>query len=88
MKFIIGSDKEIDTSKASEIIDTELSDNNKNYKVARTKSLKRLEVDAIPVEKFYSWSEEFKKLGGQAKIPRVMNEDDFKEFKNYVKQVL
>ncbi|MEO5996868.1 MAG: hypothetical protein ABIN89_09050 [Chitinophagaceae bacterium] len=56
MKFIIGSDKEIDTSKASEIIDTELSDNNKNYKVARTKSLKRLEVDAIPVEKFYSWS--------------------------------
>jgi hypothetical protein len=84
MKFIIGTDKEIDTVKAAEIIDTELADNNKNYAVARTKALKGVEVEAIPVEHFYSWSEEYKKLGGQAKIPRVMKEDDFKEFRDYV----
>jgi hypothetical protein len=84
MKFIIGTDKEIDTAKAAEIIDTELADNNKNYAVARTKALKGVEVEAIPVEHFYSWSEEYKKLGGQAKIPRVMKEDDFKEFRDYV----
>ena len=71
----------------SEIIDTELSENNKNYKVARTKALKRLEVEAVPVARFYRWSEEFKKLGGQAKIPRVMKEEDFNEFRNYVKQL-
>lgn len=87
MKFMIGTDKEIDTAKASEVIDTELSDNNKNYKVARTKSLKGLEVEAVPVEHFYSWSEEFKKLGGQAKIPRVMKEKDFNEFRDYVLQL-
>jgi hypothetical protein len=87
MKWIVGSDKEIDTAKAAEIIDTELCDNNKNYKVARGKALKGLKVEVIPVNKFYSWSEEFKKLGGQAKIPRVMKEEDFLEFRNYVQQL-
>src|SRR3954451_3488617 len=87
MKWIIGTDKEIDTTKAAEIIDNELCDNNKNYKVARTKALKGVEVEAVPVENFYNWSEEFKKLGGQAKIPRVMKEDAFDEFRNYVLQL-
>jgi hypothetical protein len=84
MKFVIGTDKEIDPVQAAKIIDTELRDNNKNYQVARTKALKGLHVESIPVEKFYSWSEEFKKLGGQAKIPRVMKEDAFNEFRDFV----
>ncbi|GEO10879.1 GH3 family domain-containing protein [Segetibacter aerophilus] len=88
MKFVIGTDKEINTAEASEIIDAELSENNKNYKVARTKALKGVEVEAVPVEHFYSWSEEFKKLGGQAKIPRVMKEQDFIEFREYVQQLV
>lgn len=87
MKWIIGTDKEIDTVKAAELIDTELCDNNKNYKVARTKALKGVEVEVIPVEQFYNWSEEFKKLGGQAKIPRVMKEEAFNEFRNYVQSL-
>ncbi len=87
MKWIIGTDKEVDAIKAAEIIDTELCDNNKNYKVARTKALKGVEVEAVPVEHFYSWSEDFKKLGGQAKIPRVMKEDAYREFREYVMQL-
>lgn len=87
MKWIIGTDKEIDAIKAAEVIDAELCDNNKNYKVARTKALKGVEVEAIPVEHFYNWSEEYKKLGGQAKIPRVMKEEAFNEFRDYVQQL-
>ncbi len=87
MKWIIGTDKEINTVKAAEIMDAELWDNNKNYAVARTKALKGVEVEAIPVEYFYNWSEEFKKLGGQAKIPRVMKEEAFNEFKDYVRSL-
>lgn len=87
MRWMIGTDREIDTVKAAEIIDTELCNNNKNYKVARTKALKGVEVEAVPVENFYSWSEDFKKLGGQAKIPRVMKEDAFNEFREYVQQL-
>ncbi len=86
MKWIVGTDKEIDARRAAEIIDTELCENNKNYKVARTKALKGVEVEAVPVDQFYSWSEEYKKLGGQAKIPRVMKEKDFMEFRDYVLQ--
>ena len=88
MNWIIGTDKEIDTQKAAEIIDAELCENNKNYKVARSKALKGVEVEAIPVAHFYNWSEEFKKMGGQTKIPRVMKEEAFLEFKEYVQQLL
>jgi hypothetical protein len=87
MKWVIGTDKEIDVQKAAEIIDAELCDNNKNYAVARTKALKGVHVEAAPVQQFYSWSETFKKLGGQAKIPRVMKEDEFNEFRAFVQQV-
>jgi hypothetical protein len=84
LKFVIGTDKEIDPEKAANMVDDELSNNNKNYKVARTKALKRVELEVVPLAKFYKWSEEFKKLGGQAKIPRVMKEDAFNEFLEYV----
>ncbi|MDB5014760.1 MAG: hypothetical protein JWQ25_2962, partial [Daejeonella sp.] len=85
MKWFVGSSKTIDNQEAAKVIDAELCENNKNYKVARDKALKGVEVEIIPVEHFYRWSEEFKKLGGQAKIPRVMKEEDFVEFGNYVK---
>jgi hypothetical protein len=87
MKWIIGTDKAIDSANAASIMDTELCDNNKNYQVARTKALKGVEVEAVPVAHFYNWSENFKKLGGQAKIPRVMKEEDFNEFRSYVREL-
>ncbi len=87
LKFVIGTDKEIDAVKAAQVADEELCNNNKNYKVARTKALKGLEVEVVPLEHFYNWSEEYKKLGGQAKIPRVMKKDDFKEFRAYLQQL-
>ena len=88
MKWIIGTDKDFDAQKAAMVIDEELCDNNKNYAVARTKALKAVEVETLPVDFFYKWSEEFKKLGGQTKIPRVMKEEDFDEFRTYVQQLV
>ncbi|SOD92812.1 GH3 family domain-containing protein [Spirosoma fluviale] len=86
-KWYIGSNKEVDGAEMAAALDSELCDNNKNYKVARSKSLKGVEAEVIPIEKFYRWSEDFKKLGGQAKIPRVMKEEDFLEFEEYVSRV-
>jgi hypothetical protein len=85
-KWFIGANKLIDDQTFATALDGELCDTNKNYKVARSKSLKGVEAEVIPVEQFYRWSEDFKKLGGQAKIPRVMKEDDFVEFEQYIKQ--
>ncbi len=85
MQWVLGTSGAIDNTKAAEVIDTELCENNKNYKVARTKALKGVDVEIVPVEHIYQWSETYKKLGGQAKIPRVMKEDAFREFREYVR---
>ncbi len=84
-KWVIGSNKVVDGQELAVSLDSELCDNNKNYKVARSKSLKGVEAEVIPVEHFYRWSEDYKKLGGQTKIPRVMKEADFLDFEQYVK---
>jgi len=84
-KWFVGANRVVDGDDFRTALDRELCEANKNYKVARTKSLKTVEVEVIPVENFYRWSEEYKKLGGQAKIPRVMKEADFLEFQEYVK---
>jgi hypothetical protein len=65
-------------------LDEILKENNKNYKVARSKALKSVEVKCIPNEIFSLWSEETKQKGGQVKIPRVMKEKDFREWEKYV----
>lgn len=86
-KWVIGANKLVDEQALAAALDRELCDTNKNYQVARTKSLKRVEVEVIPVEQFYRWSEDYKKLGGQTKIPRVMKEEDFLEFEQYIKEL-
>ena len=40
--------------------------------MARSKVLKDVLVEAVPVEDFYNWTEAFKKPGGLAKISGVM----------------
>lgn len=55
-------------------IDTILRDVNKNYRVAREKALKGVEVLIVPSDKIYSWLEQNKKKGGQIKVPKVMSE--------------
>ncbi|MBC3783924.1 GH3 family domain-containing protein [Spirosoma utsteinense] len=87
-KWVIGSNKTVDNQAFALALDRELCETNKNYNVARSKSLKGVEAEVMPVANVYRWSEEFKKLGGQAKIPRVMKEEDFLEFEQYVTGLL
>ncbi|MBC3792558.1 GH3 family domain-containing protein [Spirosoma utsteinense] len=87
-KWVIGSNKTVDNHAFALALDRELCETNKNYNVARSKSLKGVEAEVMPVANVYRWSEEFKKLGGQAKIPRVMKEEDFLEFEQYVTGLL
>jgi hypothetical protein len=84
LKWFISSDKFPDGPKLSETLDEALQHRNKNYKVARGKALKGIEVVLLPETIFHQWSEKTKKLGGQVKIPRVMKEADFMEFEAFV----
>ena len=87
LKWIIGTEKSVDGATAAGFIDQEIQRLNKNYTVARSKALKKVEAELVPVHKIYRWSEEFKKLGGQTKIPRVMKEPQFREFQLFLRSV-
>ncbi|WP_345953378.1 GH3 auxin-responsive promoter family protein [Mucilaginibacter sp. PAMB04168] len=85
-RWYISTDKDLDKAAVAKALDQNLKDNNKNYAVARTRALKDVEVETVPVEFFHKWSEENKKLGGQVKIPRVMKEEQFLEWEEFVKK--
>ena len=85
--WYLGSDlKKFNTKKIAEILDTYLSDANKNYKVARSKALKGVKITVINPSVFHEWSGANKKKGGQVKMERVMNEEKFKEWETFVKE--
>jgi hypothetical protein len=84
----VGGQTEIYTTHLTLRLDEILKGNNKNYKVARSKALKSVEVRCISNEIFRLWIEETKQKGGQVKMPRVMKEDEFREWEKYVAQKL
>lgn len=89
-EWIIGlgnsGQQKADGDKLAEIIDNYLKDNNKNYKVARGKALEGVKAYAVPVEKFHDWHDKNRKKGGQVKTQKMMKEEDFKEFREFVLQ--
>ncbi|GHE23169.1 GH3 family domain-containing protein [Sphingobacterium griseoflavum] len=86
-KWYLGADVEglqIEAGSVAAYLDEQLQETNKNYKVARNQALDGVDVKVIPVDYFHKWSEEHKKLGGQTKIPRVMKEEEFEAFEDYL----
>ncbi|HIB37730.1 GH3 auxin-responsive promoter family protein [Mesonia sp.] len=84
----IGTDQEISASEEelAEALDKNLKDANKNYSVARSKALKGVKVNLLPMEIFYEWSGANKKKGGQVKMEKVMGKEKYGEFTEFVKQ--
>jgi len=74
----------IDETDIAKQLDKILQNKNKNYKVARTKALKDLEVNIIPDKTFYDWAEAKNKKGGQTKVPKVMKEEEFNGWEDFV----
>ncbi len=86
-KWYLGAeetDDKLESANVAAFLDRELQEANKNYKVARNQALDAVEIEVIPLEYFHKWSEQHKKLGGQAKIPRVMREEEFVAFEEYL----
>jgi hypothetical protein len=74
--------------KIAEALDELLKDANKNYAVARSKALKGVKVKTIPVDLFHEWSAANKKKGGQVKMEKVMKEDKFADWEQFIKKQL
>jgi len=86
--WYLGIDSKIDENKLAATLDQKLKNANKNYKVARSKALKGIKVTTVPTSIFSDWSGHQKKKGGQVKMERVMGEEKFKDWKNFVSTTL
>ncbi|MCM4171450.1 GH3 auxin-responsive promoter [Arenibacter sp. TNZ] len=76
--------KNPDCDSLSNSLDEFLMKANKNYKVARGKSLKGLKVKVVSTIFFHDWNGKNKKKGGQVKMERVMNEEKFADWEQFV----
>lgn len=83
--WYLGTDTDgLDSQKLADKLDDSLQRANKNYKVARGKSLKGVIVRTVRPEMFHDWSGANKKKGGQVKTEKVMGEEKFAEWEEFV----
>lgn len=84
--WYLGTEDTVDNSKLADELDDFLKEANKNYSVARSKALKGVKVEAVAPTVFYDWNGKNKKKGGQVKMERVMGEEKFQEWEDFVAQ--
>ncbi len=84
-QWIIVCDENIDTKQFEHGLDNALQEANKNYAVARNKSLKGIKVEVITKDQYYNYLESGKKKGGQVKTPKVMGEEKMKRYLEFLK---
>jgi hypothetical protein len=84
-QWVLGTKDQADEEKAVGLLDDIFKDLNKNYKVARTKALKDVQVKILHTDQIYDWLEKTKKKGGQIKMPKVMKEEKMKDLLSFIK---
>jgi hypothetical protein len=82
--WYLGTKAKIDEAQLAKALDEFLQNANKNYKVARSKALEGVKVSKVCPSVFYDWSGSNKKKGGQVKMERVMGEERFAEWEEFV----
>lgn len=84
-QWILVTDQSLDTKDCTAFIDNQLQQANKNYKVARSKVLKGIEVLIITKETYHNYLKSQKKNGGQIKTPKVMTEEKITAYLDFIK---
>lgn len=82
--WYLGSDTNANPEDLAHALDNYLKEANKNYGVARSKALEGVKVKVVSPEVFYDWNEQSKKKGGQVKMERVMDEESFSKWEEFV----
>ena len=83
--WYLGTETTIQENEIAEALDQALKEANKNYEVARSKALKGVKVTTVNPEIFHEWNAKNKKKGGQVKMEKVMDEEKFKQWSDFVK---
>ncbi|WP_343487338.1 GH3 auxin-responsive promoter family protein [Allomuricauda sp. d1] len=74
----------LDGQRLAQALDDHLKNANKNYKVARSKALEGVKATVVRPDVFYDWNAHNKKKGGQVKMERVMGEEKFASWEDFV----
>ncbi len=82
--WYLGTETETSEKELAEALDQSLQEANKNYKVARNKALKGVRVHKVQPETFAQWNDHNKKKGGQVKMEKVMDEEKFQAWEEFV----
>ena len=84
--WYLGTNANLDPKKVAQKLDESLKAANKNYKVARSKALEGVKVFIVNPDVFYDWNDRNKKKGGQVKMERVMDEEKFAQWEDFVEK--
>lgn len=82
---IVTENTDVDEQELRSKLDEHLKEANKNYSVARQKALKDVNIQVVNKESYYNYLESYKKKGGQAKTPKVMDPAEMKELLEVLK---
>jgi hypothetical protein len=86
-KWYIGCDKCIDSNIAKQKIDEYLKVLNDDYRVERIAAVREVFVEVLPTNVFYDYMKLQGKEGGQNKFPRVIKNNKYKEWEEYLGKV-
>lgn len=82
--YIACEDETISEKQIKEILDVNLKALNDDYKTERAHALKEVEVNLLPPKLFIDWMESIGKIGAQNKFPRVLTDNQFEHWKEFV----
>lgn len=82
----INGSLDLDKDKVIALIDSHLKQINDDYAVERGHALKKLEITLVHSSKFIAWLKSKGKEGGQNKFPRVLNEQQQKDWEQFLLQ--
>lgn len=89
-RWYIGYDEidknKLDANKVNTLLDDHLKSINDDYATERSAMLRPIQVNLVPNDLFYRWLEHLGKIGGQAKVPRVMQKNQFADWEDFVKK--
>ena len=84
--WYLGTETDIPNEELAVSLDNFLKEANKNYTVARSKALKGVKVKTISPDLFHEWNAHNKKKGGQVKMEKVMNEEKFAQWEDFIQK--
>ena len=87
-KWYISVEKPFNKNIVAEELDRQLQLLNDDYKAVRKAVLDKISVETLTPNVFYDYLKSKNKLGGQSKFPRVMNNEQFKDWELFVKSVI